>query len=102
MDYSDFKTIAQIQEKFGITVQEFENLFAEIQPLIVSDYLQETLKRNLTIANAINTEKARSELLIAPILLEIRQIFHEQVVFFQGQSLMSFQNWDSMVFVTLF
>ena len=84
MTYSEFKTIAQVQEKFGLTVKESENLFVDIQPLTISDYLQQTLKRNLSIANAINTEKARSELLIAPILLEIRQIFHEQVGFFSG------------------
>jgi hypothetical protein len=84
MSYSEFKTIAQVQEKFGLTVKESENLFVDIQPLTVSDYLKQTLKRNLSIANAINTEKARSELLIAPTLLEIRQIFHEQVGFFSG------------------
>ena len=70
MSYSEFKTIAQVQEKFGLTVKESENLFVDIQPLTISDYLQQTLNRNLSIANAINTEKARSELLIAPILLE--------------------------------
>lgn len=84
MSYSEFKTIAQVQEKFGLTIKEFENLFADTQPLLVSDYLQQTFKRNLAIANAINTEKARSELLIAPMLLEIRQIFHEKVGFFSG------------------
>lgn len=84
MSYSEFKTIAQVQEKFGLIVKESENLFVDIQPLTISDYLQQTLKRNLSIANAISTEKARSELLIAPILLEIRQIFHEQVGFFSG------------------
>jgi len=84
MSYSEFKTIAQVQEKFGLTVKESENLFEDIQPLIISDYLQQTLKRNLSIANAINTEKARSELLIAPILLEIRQIFDQKVGFFSG------------------
>jgi hypothetical protein len=84
MSYSEFKTIAQVQSKFGLTVRESETLFVDIQPLPVSDYIQQTLRRNLAIANAINTEKARSELLIAPILLEIRQIFHGQVGFFSG------------------
>ena len=84
MSYSEFKTIAQVQEKFALTVKESENLFVDIQPLTVSDYLQQTLQRNLTIANAINPEKARSELLIAPILMEIRQLFNGQVGFFSG------------------
>ena len=84
MSYSEFKTIAQVKEKFGLVVKESENLFVDIESLTISDYLQQTLKRNLSIANAISTEKARSELLITPMLLEIRQLFHEQVGFFSG------------------
>lgn len=84
MPYSEFKTITQVQEQFGLTVKESENLFLDIQPLTIGDYMQQTLDRNLSIANAINTEKARSELLIAPILLEIRQIFDQKVGFFSG------------------
>lgn len=52
--------------------------------MIISDYLQKTLERNIPIANAINTKKARSELLTAPILLEVRQIFDQKVNFFSG------------------
>ncbi|MFB2835701.1 hypothetical protein [Floridanema evergladense] len=36
------------------------------------------------LANAINTEKARSELIIAPVLLEVRRHFNFQVGFFSG------------------
>jgi len=84
MSYSEFKTITQVQESFSLTVKESENLFMNVQPLIVSDSLQQALKRNLPLANGINTEKARSELLIVPTLLEVRQVFHEQVGFFSG------------------
>jgi len=59
MPYSEFKTITQVQVKFALTVKESENLFVDIQPVTISDYLQQILKRNLTIANAINTEKAQ-------------------------------------------
>jgi hypothetical protein len=59
MSYSEFKTITQVQVKFALTVKESENLFVDIQPVTISDYLQQTLRRNLTIANAINTEKAQ-------------------------------------------
>jgi hypothetical protein len=59
MPYSEFKTITQVQVKFALTVKESENLFVDIQPVTISDYLQQTLRRNLTIANAINTEKAQ-------------------------------------------
>jgi hypothetical protein len=59
MPYSEFKTITQVQVKFALTVKESENLFVDIQPVTISDYLQQILKRNLTIASAINTEKAQ-------------------------------------------
>jgi hypothetical protein len=32
MSYSEFKTISQVQEKFGLTVKESANLFVDIQP----------------------------------------------------------------------
>lgn len=48
-----------------------------------SDYLQETIRRNFPLAVAINTEKARSEFLIAPILAELKQI-HPGISLFSG------------------
>jgi hypothetical protein len=49
-----------------------------------SPYLQETLSENLELAIAISTEKARSELLITPILLEARRSCGDPVGFFSG------------------
>jgi hypothetical protein len=54
---------------------------ASIEP---SDYLKTTLNEFVPLANAINTEKARSELIIAPVLLEVRRHFNFQVGFFSG------------------
>lgn len=84
MSYSEFKTIYQVQNKFDLKVNESQNLFKDILPINVSDFLKRILARNMPLANAINTEKARSELLIAPILLEIREIFNNEVGFFSG------------------
>jgi hypothetical protein len=36
------------------------------------------------LATAINTEKARSELIIAPVLLEVRRMLNFQIGFFSG------------------
>ncbi len=87
MAYSEFKTIMQVQEKFGLDIDETQNLFSDIIPLEMSDYLKQTIDQNLMIANAVNTEKARSELLIAPILLEIRRNFPNKISFFSGTEL---------------
>jgi len=84
MSYSEFKNIAQVRNCFELNVDESQNIFADIPPVEVSEFLQQILERNIPLANAINTEKARSELLIAPTLLEIRQMFDNKVGFFSG------------------
>ncbi|NEO35612.1 MAG: hypothetical protein F6J90_04480 [Moorea sp. SIOASIH] len=84
MSYREFKSIAEVCNRFELNIDESQNLFTDIAPVEVSELLQQILKRNIPLANAINTEKARSELLIAPTLLEIREIFHNEVGFFSG------------------
>ncbi len=84
MAYSEFTTIAKARETFNLTVEEMTHLFTDIEPIAPSDYLKMTLDENLPLANAINTEKARSELIITPVLLEVRRIFNFQIGFFSG------------------
>lgn len=84
MSYSEFKSIAEVCNRFDLNIDESQNLFTDIATVEVSELLQQILKRNIPLANAINTEKARSELLIAPTLLEIREIFNNEVGFFSG------------------
>ncbi len=84
MAYSDFKTLSKVKTTFDLSIDETSHLFTEIEPMVPSDYLQKTLNEYLPLANAINTEKARSELIIAPVLLEVRRIFNYQIGFFSG------------------
>jgi hypothetical protein len=84
MAYSDFTTLSKTQESFGLELQELLNLFETISPVVPSAHLQTTLAENFPLATAINTEKARSELLIAPILLEVRRQMQGQIGFFSG------------------
>ena len=66
MSYSEFKTIAEVRDRFELRVDESKILFANIPPVEVREFMQQILERNIPLANAINTEKACSELLIAP------------------------------------
>lgn len=84
MAYSDFKTLSQVREAFGLEINETRHLFETIVPIVPSDYLQRTLEEYLPLVSAINTEKARSELIIAPVLLEVRRQLDFQVSFFSG------------------
>ncbi len=86
MPYSDF-TLKKVKEKFDIKVVENKELYSSIEPVGISEYLTETLKYNVPLALAVGTEKIRSELIIANILLEVRRILNEQVSFFSGVQL---------------
>jgi hypothetical protein len=84
MAYSDFKTIDQIVETLGVQVTDIAHLFADISPVPVAPFLQQQLDECLDLATSISTEKARSELVITPILLEVRRLVKFQMGFFSG------------------
>jgi len=83
MPYSNF-TIKKIQKDFDIEIIEKVDLFSNIQSREIGDHLKQTLLDNVSLAVAVNTEKARSELIIAPVLIEIRKIFNKEISFFSG------------------
>lgn len=82
MAYSEF-TLASVKKTFQLTIIEKAGLFSAIEPLPCSAYLAETLEYNIPFALASNTEKARSELIISPILLEISKRY-PKFNFFSG------------------
>lgn len=83
MAYSDFK-LEQLIKEFDLTLQEGSGLFLSVPEIQCSDYLAYTLKENVDLAIAINTEKARSELIIAPVLLEVRRLTNYEISLFSG------------------
>ncbi|MFZ9739171.1 MAG: hypothetical protein ACO3EZ_14290 [Prochlorotrichaceae cyanobacterium] len=88
MLYSSF-SLKQVRQTFHLKTLEQGGIFAAVAERDISALLQETLADHLDLAIAINTEKARSELLIAPVLTEIRRIFHKQISLFSGIELTS-------------
>jgi hypothetical protein len=83
MAYSNF-TLPSVVKKFNL--QLIDNLtlglaFAPIQPTPALSYI---LERGASVAVKQNTEKARSEFIIAPILLEVRGLVHDRVSVFSG------------------
>ncbi|MBF2016606.1 MAG: hypothetical protein IGS23_15680 [Rivularia sp. T60_A2020_040] len=83
MAYSDL-TLSKFKNNFDISIEEAEDLFADVEPLEASDKLKSDLKETTELALAINTEKARSEMIITPILLEIRRRANYQISLFSG------------------
>jgi hypothetical protein len=83
MAYSDF-TLAEVSRRFQLTLQERPDLFTPIRETPISPLLAETLRENTPLALATQTEKARSELIIAPILVEVRKLMNHQISLFSG------------------
>jgi hypothetical protein len=83
MSYSQF-TLKQIKEDFLVTLVEDRDLFAAVAPRPISPELAGILAENVPLALAINTEKARSELIISPVLVELRKLFARKISLFSG------------------
>jgi len=83
MSYSDF-TLSKLESEFDLTLNERVEIFPEIKPVTPSQLLREILEENIPLALEIDTEKARSELIIAPIMVDLRKYFKRQISFFSG------------------
>jgi len=84
MAYSDFKKLECIIDQFSVSVHSQYSLFKKIDPLSITDTFAQQLKDNVSLALNINTEKARSEFIIAPVLLELRKIVNKNMGLFSG------------------
>jgi hypothetical protein len=69
MAFSNF-TLPSVLEKFGLTMSS-RSLFDAVAEVQISGDLQRSLKKFGQLALRINTEKARSEWLIAPLMGEV-------------------------------
>ncbi|MCI0462568.1 MAG: hypothetical protein L0Z62_36930 [Gemmataceae bacterium] len=69
MPYGDFDLKTAVQ-KFGLTEQRDLDLFAAVEPLQPSEFLRTWLDEFAPVALGVNSEKARSEFIVAPVLAE--------------------------------
>ena len=83
MAYSDF-TLPELTRRFQLTIDEQPDLFPDVRQAPISPLLAEILRENTPLALAIQTEKARSEMIIAPILIEVRKMVSHQISLFSG------------------
>lgn len=87
MTYSNF-SLKDIKERFGIELIEDKKLFSPetVRSVAISDYLKTTLEEFVPLALAINTEKSRSEWIIAPILAELCKQVKHGISLFSGST----------------
>jgi hypothetical protein len=81
MPYTDFDP-ASVESRLGLAVRP-EHLFADLAPVPVPSWLVEHLERVTGVA--LVTEKARAELLVAPILVAARELSGRALAIFSGQ-----------------
>jgi hypothetical protein len=82
MAYSDF-SLRKVSQDFKLTLTQ-GTFLSEYQPITPSTYLAQYLDKSLPLAIALGTEKARSEMIICPILIEVREILQREISLFSG------------------
>jgi len=85
MAFSDF-SFPQVQQDLGLLLDEAD-LFSRVPALLLREDFRTTLAEGTAIALAVNTEKAKSEFIMAPVLLEVRRLCQGLVGLFSGVSL---------------
>src|SRR5687768_3991400 len=70
MAYSEF-TLPELTRRFSLTIDETSDLFADVPEATLRSEFQASLDIMVPLALATSTEKARSEFIIAPVLLEL-------------------------------
>jgi hypothetical protein len=83
MAYSDF-TLREAVTKFGLAVVDVPDLLGHVAPVEPSALLKAMMPVFLPLAEAVSTEKARSEWLVAPILGAVRAQFQNRFSLFSG------------------
>jgi hypothetical protein len=83
MAYSTF-TLSQITHQFHIDIDEKSNLFRNVPEATLRPEFLAQLDELVPLALSVASEKARSELIIAPVLLELWRMTGQQIGFFSG------------------
>jgi hypothetical protein len=83
MAYSDF-SISELKQRFNLVIEENRDLFADVPEADVPPFLVDKLTRYMPLAVNINTEKARSEMVIAPMLVEFKLLHRDRISLFSG------------------
>ena len=84
MPYSQFTSIGKAKEAFGLKSLEGGRFLPPTETIVPSAALTAYLEESLPLV-ALASEKARSEGIIYPILLEVRRILNRQISLFSGE-----------------
>jgi hypothetical protein len=82
MPYSSF-TLMQVKEQFDLNVRK-GIFFADLPRLTPGQWLTDLLRKSAPFAAAQGSEKVRSELIVSPLLFELRELLDCQIGLFSG------------------
>jgi hypothetical protein len=82
MAYSSF-TLAQVERQFDLNVAK-GSFFSDLPQLSPRTWFKESLQISAPFAAAQGSEKVRSELIVAPLLFELRELLDRQIGLFSG------------------
>jgi hypothetical protein len=85
MGYSQFKTLQSVKQAFELKVEEGDRFLPDSSSIEPSEFLKLYLRESLPIVASSGSEKARSEGIIYPLLLEVRRILNRKVSLFSGE-----------------
>jgi hypothetical protein len=83
MSYSEF-TLPVLTRQFSLTIDETTDLFADMPDAALRPEFQARLNIMVPLALTTSTEKARSEFIIAPILLEVWLLNNREIGLLSG------------------
>ena len=83
MAYNQF-TLNQLREEYHLEITGQSALFAAVAPAAIPDWLRDSLARQTDVALRSGSEKARSEYIVAPILLSVYEQMRDRANLFSG------------------
>lgn len=82
MAYREF-TFPEVETRLGLTIKDAK-LFPNVPKATPSPGFLESFQESINLGIGIDTEKARSEFIVAPILLEFRRLDERRHALFSG------------------
>lgn len=84
MAYNKF-SIEKAVDDLSLDMADWRNMMDGVQPMQPSKWLADTLVKTRELGVLIGTEKSRSEMIVAPILVELRERLDEKISVFSGK-----------------
>ncbi len=77
-------TLEEAVERLNLKTVSVKSIVEDFEPHTPSDFLQTALRRGTALALRSSTEKARSEMIVTPILLELQEVEMGKISLFSG------------------